>query len=179
MTTPTTPTATTTHDPACDLLLERVIDVPIARIWDAWTDPAQLAVWFVPKPWEVAECEIDPRPGGIFRTVMRDPEGTVYPDDGGCILAADAPHRLVWTSALGPGFRPRPAGAPSEEEDRELVFTAELTLEPLGEERTRYAARAIHATPEVAAAHEEMGFSVGWGAALDQLVAHLTDDGGR
>jgi uncharacterized protein YndB with AHSA1/START domain len=173
MTTAPTPPATTAgHDPACDLLLEREIDVPVARLWDAWTDPTQLQVWFVPKPWEVAECEIDPRPGGIFRTVMRDPEGTEYPDDGGCILEAEAPNRLVWTSALGPGFRPRPASAPSDE--RELVFTAELTLEPLAEGRTRYTARAMHATPEDAAAHEELGFSVGWGAALDQLVAHLT-----
>jgi uncharacterized protein YndB with AHSA1/START domain len=172
MTTPTTPAATAGHDPACDLLLERVIDVPVERVWGAWTDPEQLAVWFVPRPWQVAECEIDPRPGGIFRTVMRDPEGTEYPDDGGCILEVEAPNRLVWTSALGPGFRPRPAGGPPAD-GGDLQFTAELTFEAVGE-GTRYTARAIHATPEIAAAHEEMGFSVGWGAALDQLVAHVS-----
>jgi uncharacterized protein YndB with AHSA1/START domain len=172
MTSPTATAAAATHDPACDLLLERRIDVPVDLVWQAWTDPDHLEAWFVPAPWEVAECELDLRPGGIFRTVMRDPEGTVYPDPGGCILEVQAPNRLVWTSALGPGFRPRPASA-APAEDRDLRFTAELTFEADGE-GTRYRARAIHASPEDAAAHEEMGFSVGWGAALDQLVAHVT-----
>jgi uncharacterized protein YndB with AHSA1/START domain len=177
MTIPTAPAAAAAHDPACDLLLERLIDVPVELVWQAWTDPDHLRVWFVPAPWEVAECEIDPRPGGIFRTVMRDPEGTEYPDPGGCILEAQAPNRLVWTSVLGPGFRPRPASEPPAD-GGDLQFTAELTFEPVGES-TRYTARAIHASPEVAAAHEEMGFSVGWGAALDQLVAHVSGLAGR
>jgi uncharacterized protein YndB with AHSA1/START domain len=162
-----------TPDPDRDLLLERVVDVPVELVWQAWTDPEHLQVWFVPEPWEVAECEIDPRPGGIFRTVMRDPEGTTYPDPGGCVLEAQAPHRLVWTSALGPGYRPRPASGPSAD-GRDLQFTAELTFEAVGERTTRYSVRAMHATPEAAAAHEEMGFSTGWGIALDQLVAHLS-----
>ena len=54
--------------PNLDLVLERVIDVPRHLVWEAWaTKPEHLKVWFVPKPWSVSACEIDLRPGGMFR----------------------------------------------------------------------------------------------------------------
>lgn len=159
------------HDAELDLLLERLVDVPVELVWKAWTEPEHLKQWFTPEPYETVECEIDLRPGGIFRTVMRGPDGTVYDNDAGCYLVVEPPHRLVWTSALGPGYRPHP---PDGGEDGEpgWHFTAELTFEAVGDS-TRYSARAIHATREAAEAHEEMGFSEGWGTALDQLVAHM------
>lgn len=158
-----------THDPERDLLLERLVDVPVELVWKAWTDPEHLEAWFAPRPFETIECEIDLRPGGVFRTVMRAPDGTVFDDDtGGCFLEVHEPHRLVWTSALAPGYRPLPPP-----EDGGFAFTAELTFEALGTS-TRYSARAIHATRDGAAAHEEMGFTGGWSTALDQLVEHMT-----
>jgi uncharacterized protein YndB with AHSA1/START domain len=168
----TTDSPSFAHDPDCDLFLERLVDVPVELVWKAWTEPEHLKAWFVPKPWETVECEIDLRPGGIFRTVMQDPEGNIH-DDGtaGCYLEVEAPHRLVWTSALGPGYRPHPV--PEEPSPGDLQFTAELTFEAVGDS-TRYSVRAIHATRAAAEAHEEMGFSGGWSIALDQLVEHMT-----
>lgn len=159
-----------THDPACDLLLERLVDVPVDLVWKAWTEPEHLKQWFVPKPWGVAEVEVDLRPGGQFRTVFRDPDGGVHDNGAGCYLEVQQPNRLVWTSALGPGYRPQPA---PDADAGEFHFTAELTFEAVGES-TRYSVRAIHATPQAAEAHEEMGFSGGWSTALDQLVEHMT-----
>jgi len=122
-------------DPELDLVLERVIDVPRELVWAAWTRPEQLKRWFCPRPWQVVECELDLRPGGIFRTVMRGPDGE-HSGGVGCYLAVVENHKLVWTDALGPGFRPA----------AEPFFTAELRLEPEGR-RTRYTAIARHATP--------------------------------
>lgn len=165
----TSETPLSTHDPERDLLLERLVDVPVGLVWQAWTDPEHLKAWFAPRPFETIECEIDLRPGGIFRTVMRAPDGTTFDDDtGGCFLEVHAPHRLVWTSALAPGYRPLPPP-----EDGGFAFTAELTFEAV-KESTRYSARAIHASREAAAAHEEMGFIDGWGTALDQLVEQMS-----
>ena len=61
-------------DPKLDLVLERIVDVPRELVWMAWTAPEHLKKWFTPVPWTTVDCEIDLRPGGIFRTVMRSPE---------------------------------------------------------------------------------------------------------
>lgn len=145
-------------DPELDLVLERVIDVPPELVWAAWTTPEHLRKWFVPAPWTVADVEVDLRPGGQFRTVMRSPEGEET-DVSGCYLEVVPNRRLVWTDALLPGFRPAP----------EPFFTAIVTMEPHGQ-GTRYVARALHRDGEGRRKHEEMGFHEGWGQVLDQLV---------
>jgi hypothetical protein len=62
-------------DPLLDLVFERIVDVPQELVWAAWTTPEHLTHWFTPVPWKTVDCKIDLRPGGIFRTVMRSPEG--------------------------------------------------------------------------------------------------------
>ena len=85
-------------DPRLDLVLERVVEVPPELVWKAWTEPEHLKRWFTPLPWTTVECEIDLRPGGIFRTVMRSPEGQDHPNMG-CYLEVVPNRRLVWTDA--------------------------------------------------------------------------------
>jgi uncharacterized protein YndB with AHSA1/START domain len=151
-------------DPRLDLRLERVVDVPPELVWAAWTVPQHVKEWFCPLPWKTVECEIDLRPGGIFRTVMRSPEGQEI-DNVGCFLEI-APHRkLVWTVALKPGYRPT---SPTFDVP---VFTAVIMIEPHSK-GTRYTALAMHKDEDGRNAHDRMGFSDGWGKALDQLVAH-------
>ncbi len=148
-----------TFDPALDLVLERVVDVPRRLVWAAWTTPELVKQWFAPKPWTTTHCEIDLRPGGHFKTTMRSPEGEEFPNTG-CYLEVVPEERLVFTDALLPGYRPAP----------EPFFTGVITLETVGA-GTRYVARAIHRDPDTRERHAQMGFSDGWGIALDQLVA--------
>src|SRR5262247_3611975 len=68
-----------------DLVLERTIDAPRSLIWKAWTDAEHVKKWWAPAPWTTSECQMDLRPGGIFRTVMRSPEGQEFPHVG-CIV---------------------------------------------------------------------------------------------
>ncbi len=150
-------------DPRLDLVLERVVEVPPRLVWAAWTEPSRLVKWFTPKPWTTVECEIDLRPGGVFRTVMRSPEGQEFTHVG-CYLDIVKDKKLVWTMALGPGYRPS-GGSPGIP-----LFTAVITLEP-HEKGTRYIALAMHQDEAGRTKHEEMGFHEGWGKALDQLVA--------
>jgi len=149
-------------NPELDLVLERTVPVPPQAVWDAWTRPEQLMQWFTPRPWSTVACDIDLRPGGVFRTVMRSPEGEEF-DNPGCYLVVDPGRRLVFTDALGPGYRPR----------AEPFMTAEIHIEPDGA-GTRYRAIARHADPDARVKHEEMGFAEGWGTALDQLVEFVS-----
>ncbi|MEX2450629.1 MAG: SRPBCC family protein [Rhodospirillales bacterium] len=152
-------------DPRLDLVFERIVDVPRELVWKAWTTPEHLMKWFTPAPWTTTECEIDLRPGGIFRTVMRSPEGEDHPNVG-CYLDVVENERLVWTDALEQNFRP--AARPNDCIDS--YITAILTLTPEGS-GTRYNATVIHKDEEGRKKHEAIGFREGWGLALDQLVA--------
>lgn len=151
-----------------DLVLERTVDVAPELVWMAWTQPEHLKPWFTPAPWTTIDCEIDLRPGGIFRTIMRSPEGEEFPNLG-CYLEVVPQRRLVWTDALEPGFRPsRVEPGPN----CPFHFTATILIEPSGR-GTRYTAIAQHRDARSRVEHEEMGFHSGWGTALDQLVAHV------
>lgn len=145
-------------NPKLDLMLERVVDVPPHLIWRAWTRPGDLMRWFTPKPWRTTACEIDLRPGGVFRTVMEGPAGERH-DNAGCYLEIVENRRLVFTDGLGPGYRPKDSG----------FMTASIIIEPAGK-GSRYVAIAMHKDEAGRKTHEEMGFHTGWNTALDQLV---------
>ncbi|MDO9399060.1 MAG: SRPBCC family protein [bacterium] len=159
-------------NPELDLMFERMVDVPLELVWAAWTTPEQIKQWFTPSPWKTVDCEIDLRPGGIFNTLMRSPEGQEFPNLG-CYLEIVKNERLVWTNALEPNFRPakRPVETPGHE-CAEFSFTAVISLEPY-EKGTKYTALVMHSNTEDRAKHEQMGFQEGWGTALDQLVAMI------
>jgi uncharacterized protein YndB with AHSA1/START domain len=65
-----------------DLVLDRVFDAPRDLVWKAWTDVAQLTVWWGPKGFTNPVCRADVRPGGEIYIEMRAPDGTVYPMTG-------------------------------------------------------------------------------------------------
>lgn len=148
-------------DPQLDLVLERDIDVPVELVWKAWTTPEHLKHWFVPKPWTVSDVKIDLRPGGVFSSVMRSPEGQEFPNNG-CYLEVVPNERLVFTDTLLPGFRPSP----------KPFFTAALLLAKNGS-GTRYTAIAIHGNEETRKQHENMGFHDGWSTVVTQMTAYI------
>jgi uncharacterized protein YndB with AHSA1/START domain len=161
-------------DPKLDLMLERTVNAPPERVWQAWTMPEHVKRWFTPAPWSTVQCEIDLRPGGIFRTVMRSPEGQESVNLG-CYLEVVEAKRLVWTIAMLPGFRPAPL-APAHEQDGAVpMFSAFITFEPHGR-GTKYTALAKHRDEAGCKKHAAMGFHEGWGAVTDQLVTLVERD---
>jgi uncharacterized protein YndB with AHSA1/START domain len=149
-----------------DLVLERTLDAPVDLVWAAYTDPEHLKQWFAPKPYQITECELDLRPGGIFRIRMIGPDGF---DTGhgnpGCVLEVVEGKKLSWTSALGPGYRPNPAGEGCES----FPMTAIVTFSDAGNGKTAYKAVALHKDAKDRDMHEQMGFQDGWGTTARQL----------
>lgn len=149
-----------------DLVLERTIDAPVDLVWKAYTDPDHLKQWFAPRPYQITECELDLKPGGIFRIRMVGPEGF---DTGhgtpGCVLETVENKRMIWTSAIGPGYRPNEAGEGCDS----FPMTAIVTFEDLGNGKTAYKAVALHKNEADREMHEKMGFHDGWGTVAGQL----------
>jgi uncharacterized protein YndB with AHSA1/START domain len=148
-----------TTDNTHDLVLERFVDVPPAKVWEAWTTPEILVKWFTPDPWKTVSCKMELFPGGASETVMESPEGQQFPNTG-CILEVVPGKKLVFTDALKGGYRP----------SENPFMTAIVEIIPEGD-GTRYRATAMHKDEETKQKHVEMGFHEGWGAALDQMVA--------
>ena len=149
-----------------DLVLERTLNAPRQLVWKAWTEPSLLKQWFAPKPFEISEVEMDLQPGGIFRIRMVGPDGF---DTGhgnpGCVLEVVDGERLVWTSALGPQYRPAEMGQGCES----FPMTAVVTFADAGDGKTLYRAVALHRNEADRDIHKKMGFDEGWGKCAEQL----------
>lgn len=146
-----------------DLVLQRKLAAPRALVWRCWTETVLLEQWFCPKPWRATDTVIDLRVGGAFGTIIRGPEGEVFDNAPGCYLEIIPQEKLVWTSALGPEFRPNII--PPEA----FGMTVVLTLRDEAGGGTVYTATVLHADADAVQKHEAMGFHQGWGMATTQL----------
>jgi uncharacterized protein YndB with AHSA1/START domain len=147
------------------LVLERIFDVPRDLVWKALTTAEHLKQWFAPKPYQIDECVLDLRPGGTFSFRMSGPDNFDQTELS-CVLEVVDRERVAWTNALLPGFAPAPA---MPEGCGGFPMTAIMTLEDLGDGRTRYRATALHRNEVDRDTHEQMGFHEGWGTCADQL----------
>ncbi len=153
-----------TIDPKLDIVFERLIDAPPRLVWEALTKPEHIKEWYMPREWgRVARCELDVRPGGIFRIDISVGDGREVPNLG-CVLEAIPMERLVWTSMLFPGYRPAVFD--------DIPITAIMTMKAEGT-GTRYVFTALHRDAADFEKNKESGWQQGTEIALDQLVAHI------
>jgi len=147
----------TEMNPETDLEIERVMTGRPETIWRCWAEPELFKRWFTPPSVETIDCDNVLEPGGRAYNAMKLPDGTVIENEG-CFLEAIHPSRLVFTDAMGSGFRPK----------GEAFMTVIVTLTPVTG-GTRYHALVMHPTAEHRAQHLDMGFAEGWGMTLAQL----------
>jgi uncharacterized protein YndB with AHSA1/START domain len=152
-------------NPKTDLVLERFIDAPRHLVWEALTKPEHLKEWYMPRAWgRVSACELDARPGGIFRIDIATADGQEVPNLG-CVLEVVPMERLVWTSMLFPGYRPAVFD--------DIPITAVMTMESVGT-GTRYVFTALHRDEGDLENNKTSGWLEGTEIALDQFVAHVS-----
>jgi len=60
--------------------LTRIYDAPVKAVWDAWTDPKQVAQWWGPRGFTITTHSKDLRKDGHWTYTMHGPDGTDYPN---------------------------------------------------------------------------------------------------
>jgi uncharacterized protein YndB with AHSA1/START domain len=79
--------------------IERTFGAARERVFHAWTDCEALARWWGPKGWTLPFCQIDFRPGGTWRYMMRGemPDGSMMDAWGKAVYSEiDPPQRIVY-----------------------------------------------------------------------------------
>jgi uncharacterized protein YndB with AHSA1/START domain len=76
--------------------IKRIFDAPCELVWTAWTSPGLLAKWFsARKEVKMRVLELDVRPGGGFRFVFLNPDGSILPGEyTGTYILVNPPTRL-------------------------------------------------------------------------------------
>lgn len=133
----------------------RVFDAPLERVFEAFTEPAELAKWWGPHGFTTPEIHLDLRVGGSYRFTMQPPDGEAF-HLSGAFLEIHPPARPSFT------FRwdePDP-------DDRETVVS--LSLDSVGGVTTVSLSQGQFATEGRLELHRE-----GWSDSFDKLDAVL------
>lgn len=64
-----------------EINIVRIYDAPVQAVWDAWTDPEQVAKWWGPRGFTLTTHSKDLRPGGNWKYTMHGPDGVDYPNN--------------------------------------------------------------------------------------------------
>lgn len=141
-----------------EIVVTRLVDAPRVLVFEAWTDPAQLPVWFGPEGFTIETREIDIRPGGQWRFDMIAPDGTRYGN------------RMVFLRLEAPGLIEVHHGSDRDEDPS--AFRMLLTLDEQANGKTIVTLRQMH--PTKARRDEVIGFgAVEYGGqTLDKLARH-------
>lgn len=107
-----------------EIRVSRVFDAPRELVWKAMTDPEHVGVWWGPDGFTTTTKSIDVRPGGSWVYTMHGPDGRDYPN-AMTYREVVRPERLAYRHGT------------SEEENPDEDFGATVTLEDLGDGRTR------------------------------------------
>lgn len=87
-----------------ELTVTRTFDAPARSVFRAWTEPALLARWWVPKSFGLTllSCEMDVRVGGGYRLTFAPMGGATEPMAFfGTYREVVVNERLVWTNEEG------------------------------------------------------------------------------
>jgi len=135
------------------LVVRRTIRASAGRLFEAWTQPEQLRVWWGPRPVTCVSAEVDLRVGGRYRIVNALPDGTTLAIEG-AFEEIEPPHKLVYTWCMG----------------REQQESSRVTVrfEPRDDATEVIVVHEQLPTPDVRDSHEE-----GWQGCLDGLERYF------
>jgi uncharacterized protein YndB with AHSA1/START domain len=82
------------------IVMTHTFEAPRALVWTAFTTPEHVKNWYGGRGFENPVCEMDVRPGGRWRHVMRTPDGQEQSLEF-VFVEVVKPERLSWRSERG------------------------------------------------------------------------------
>ena len=142
------------------ILITRRFDAPPEAVFQAWTDPEIVKLWWAPHAlgMSMASCEAEVRVGGRYRYVLRTPDGETIAFSGEYRQIEPA-RRLVYTQILEPMAHAGEA----------LI---DVTFERVGE-KTSVTSLETYPSAEVRHMAVASGMEEGMRQTMDQLAALL------
>lgn len=158
MTVRSKPIVTLTTPSDRELVITAVVDAPRDLVFDACTRPEHVKRWWGPRRLTMTTCEIDLRPGGAWRYVVRDP--TTGREDGfsGVYREIDRPKRVVYSEGW--------EGLPGHD----YLVTATFDEE---DGKTTLTSRLLYQSREDRDGHIQSGMESGMRESYDRLGDHL------
>lgn len=144
-----------------EIVITRTFNAPAQRVFQAWTQPEHVRHWYGTATTALVDCQIDLRPGGRYRYLLRDASGREYGFTGE-YREVTPPTRLVYTDSF--------EGMPGHE----ALVT--LTLEEHDGTTTLTSTSLYHSAAD-RDAHLRSGMEPGMTETLDRLDAHLRSVG--
>jgi uncharacterized protein YndB with AHSA1/START domain len=138
-----------------EVTITRTYDAPRELVFECMITPEHLTHFWGPvgvsTPLE--KIKIDPKPGGVFDTVMvNDADGAEYPSHG-VYVEVDPPNKLAWT-----------------EPDVEGGMLTSVTFTDVGGGRTEVVIHQTNVPEMYRSAEAQAGFD----SSLDRFAAYLT-----
>jgi uncharacterized protein YndB with AHSA1/START domain len=131
MTTKTNPEENTADR---EIVISRVFDAPRELVWEAMANPEHVVKWWGPIGFTTTIEKMDLRPGGVWRHVMRGPDGTEYPNQS-TFTEVDKPERIVFVNSGGK------AGSPG------VQFVSTWSFDAVDGHKTRVTIQMVFETP--------------------------------
>ncbi|HEX6222268.1 MAG TPA: SRPBCC domain-containing protein [Acidimicrobiia bacterium] len=130
------------------------------RVWRLWADPRQLERWWGPPTYPATFTAHDLTPGGRVEYHMTGPEGD-QPRGYWEVLEVDEPHSLVFRDGFADDD-----GTPNPDMP---VMTATVTIEDIGEGRTRMSIANVFPDTQSMEQVLAMGMEEGMTQAMGQI----------
>ena len=142
-----------------EVTITRVIDAPRELLFAMWTEPKHLVQWWGPQGFTNPVCEVDARPGGVLKIVMRAPNGAEHPMKG-VFREVVKPERLVFTNI------------PLDDKGQDLMDgLTTVTFENAGSGKTKMTMHTRARALAPIAARMLEGMHAGWTQTIDRLEA--------
>jgi uncharacterized protein YndB with AHSA1/START domain len=150
-----------------EITIVRTYDAPREKVWQAWTDPKQLAQWWAPRGFTNPTVEIDAKVGGELYIVMQAGK------ELGAMSGMKAPMKGIFSEVVAPEKLVFSNMALDEAGNVMLSGETSVTFEDIGGKTKMTVRTGAEGTVPNA---EQMlgGMEQGWNEQSDKLAEFLT-----